>query len=66
MAGDKKEISEKILPWEKDYPNYKAWGSQRWAWEFLRRNKDFINDCKSLDSLNNFYRKEKEDEIAKK
>lgn len=66
MAGDKKEISEKILPWEKDYPNYKTWSSHRWAWEFLRRNKEFINDCKSLDSLNCFDRKEKEEEIAKK
>lgn len=59
---ERKRKPAKLRAWEKDYPDYKLWDSQRWAWEFLRRNKNFIDDCKSI--TRNFSKKEQE--IAEK
>lgn len=43
------------------YKGHEKWSYRRWAWEFLRRNKDFIKACEALD------RKEgTEEEIAEK
>jgi hypothetical protein len=30
------------------YDRAERWGPQRWAWEFLRRNKEFISTCDEL------------------
>ena len=49
---DRKRKPAGIRAWEKDYPDYKLWDSQRWAWEFLRRNIEFISDCNSINSRN--------------
>ena len=49
---ERKRKPAKLRAWEKDYPDYKLWDSQRWAWEFLRRNTDFIGDCKSIKGRN--------------
>lgn len=45
---ERKRKPAKLRAWEKDYPDYKLWDSQRWAWEFLRRNTDFIGDCQEI------------------
>ena len=34
----------------KDYPDYEEWSYRRWAWEFLRRNRDFQKACAELDT----------------
>lgn len=44
---------EKIYAWESEYENYKMWDSHRWAWEFLKRNKEFRDDCNVLAKLKN-------------
>ena len=31
------------------YKGYEKWSYRRWAWEFLRRNEDFIAACDALD-----------------
>ncbi len=31
------------------YKGHEKWSYRRWAWEFLRRNKDFIKACEALD-----------------
>lgn len=31
-----------------EYPGYKKWSFKRWAWEFLRRNRDYIAACKRI------------------
>lgn len=49
---ERKRKPAKLRAWEKDYPDYKLWDSQRWAWEFLRRNTDFIGDCKAIKGRN--------------
>ncbi|MFY1843659.1 transcriptional regulator domain-containing protein [Achromobacter xylosoxidans] len=33
-----------------DYVGYETWPPARWAWEFLRRNKEFQDDCDALPS----------------
>lgn len=49
---ERKRKPAQLRAWEKDYPDYKLWDSQRWAWEFLRRNTEFITDCDSIKSRN--------------
>jgi len=49
---ERKRKPAKLRVWEKDYIDYKLWDSQRWAWEFLRRNADFIGDCKAIKGRN--------------
>lgn len=41
-----------------DYAGYETWEVNRWAWEFLRRNKEFQKACDSLPQ-------EREDRILK-
>lgn len=48
----RKRKQAKLRAWEKDYQDYKLWDSQRWAWEFLRRNADFIADCQAIKARN--------------
>lgn len=55
MTDDKELISEnKLLGNRPDGTNpaqYKVkenWPNQRWAWEFLRRNNEFINACEKV------------------
>ena len=55
---DRKRKPAGIRAWEKDYPDYKLWDSQRWAWEFLRRNIEFISDCNSINSRNHSKQKQ--------
>lgn len=31
-----------------DYKGHKRWSPSRWAWEFLRRHPDFIDECRRL------------------
>lgn len=31
------------------YKNIEKWSYQKWAWEFLRRNEDFISECKRIE-----------------
>ena len=49
---DRKRKPAEIRAWEKDYPDYKLWDSQRWAWEFFSRNFEFIIFCYSINSRN--------------
>lgn len=60
---ERKRKQPNIRLWERGYPDYKLWDSQRWAWEFLRRNIDFISDCNSIKSRN---RSKQEQVIAEK
>ncbi|MDH1379593.1 transcriptional regulator domain-containing protein [Comamonas aquatica] len=60
---ERKRRPAKVRLWEKDYPDYKLWNSQRWAWEFLRRNEEFISDC---DLINNRNRSKQEQVICDK
>ncbi|HYW58519.1 MAG TPA: hypothetical protein VE934_16315 [Polaromonas sp.] len=32
-----------------EYIGHQSWSPRRWAWEFLRRNPGFINDCDEVD-----------------
>lgn len=34
------------------YKGYEKWSGHRWAWEFLRRNESFREDCKKLREAN--------------
>lgn len=31
-----------------DYEGFENWSNERWAWEFLRRNKKFLAECKAI------------------
>ncbi|MDP3799802.1 MAG: hypothetical protein Q8R06_22110 [Polaromonas sp.] len=31
-----------------DYEGFEKWSNERWAWEFLRRNKKFLAECKAI------------------
>lgn len=35
---------------ESSYPNYMTWTYCHWAWEFLRRNERFQNECYAVES----------------
>lgn len=54
------------MSWEKEYPNHKLWGNKSWAWQFLKRDKDFISDCKAVEALKGIERKLEENKIARK
>lgn len=32
-----------------EYEGHQSWSPRRWAWEFLRRNPNFIKDCDEVD-----------------
>ena len=48
---------KKGKPWSEDFPDgtlvkaygdYTTWSNRRWAWEFLRRQPEYIQTCKEL------------------
>jgi len=56
MAGDIKKSAKQKKPrpdgYEEDrYKNLEKWTYHRWAWEFLRRNEDFIKACEKTKIL---------------
>lgn len=44
-----------------DYDGHDRWSYRRWAWEFLRRNDQFIGACRALEDGD----EPRRDEIAK-
>jgi hypothetical protein len=48
------------------YKGNEKWSYRRWAWEFLRRNDEFIRACDALDNKRPDERVAAEKEIAKK
>ena len=48
------------------YRGNEKWSHRRWAWEFLRRNDDFIQACDALDSKKPDERAAAEKAVAKK
>lgn len=43
------------------YKNISRWSYKRWAWEFLRRNENFIKECKRVEFSSN----EEKQDVAK-
>ena len=50
IVDDKKAAKKRPDGLEVDrYKNLKSWTYRRWAWEFLRRNPDFIKACETVE-----------------
>lgn len=54
------------MEWEKEYLNHEKWGSRMWAWQFLIRHKDFVEECKHIKKLDADERMRKERDVARK